>query len=102
MNTALKQARERANLTQVEAAEKAQVSYRAYQNYEAEEREPKVKAAIRIAHTLGTTVEELFGTATSKVQFKDTTRTNGGQQSKEKSPAHAGRGVRGGKKAPCF
>ena len=64
MNTALKKAREHSGLTQVEVAEKANVSYRAYQNYEAEEREPKVSAAIRIAQALGTTVETLFGSAT--------------------------------------
>ena len=64
MNTALKKARERSGLTQVEAAEKANVSYRAYQNYEAEEREPKVSAAIRIARALNSTVEALFGAAT--------------------------------------
>lgn len=64
MNTALKKARECSGLTQVEAAEKANVSYRAYQNYEAEEREPKVSAAIRIARALGSTVEDLFGAAT--------------------------------------
>ena len=64
MNTALKKARERSGLTQVETAAKATVSYRAYQNYEAEEREPKVSAAIRIAQVLDTTVENLFGAAT--------------------------------------
>lgn len=58
-------AREAAGLTQAQAAKKAKVSERMYQGYEYDKNEPRVKAALRIAKVLGTTVEELF-----KVQEK--------------------------------
>lgn len=43
----------------------AQVPERAYQMYEYDDREPRVRAAIRIARALGTTVEDLWGSKQS-------------------------------------
>lgn len=61
LNTALKEARKRIGLTQEEAAKLSDVSYRAYQNYEAEERVPNVHAANRIARAVNSTAEKLWG-----------------------------------------
>lgn len=52
-NTKLIEAREKCGLTQVEVAKKANITERAYQNYEAGERIPRADAAIRIADVLG-------------------------------------------------
>lgn len=60
MNLVLKNAREQVQLSQLEMARKMCISERAYQNYEANKREPKVRLAIRIAEVLNSTVEELF------------------------------------------
>lgn len=60
MNTKLQKAREKAGLTQVEVADKADVSLRAYQQYEHEKRTPRVDIAKLIAQVLNSTVEELF------------------------------------------
>ena len=56
----LKQRREELHLTQQQVADAAKVNIRLYQYYEADEKEPKVKTAIRIADVLKTTVEQLF------------------------------------------
>ena len=48
-------------LTQAQVAEKVGTTARAYQYYEAGEREPSVKTAILIARTVKSTVEKLFG-----------------------------------------
>lgn len=60
----LRAARERSGKTQAQVAEESGVSERAYAYYEYEKREPGVRTAIRIARTLGSTVEDLFGAAT--------------------------------------
>lgn len=60
MNIKLKNAREKLGLTQVEVAEKAQITERSYQRYEAERRVPNVNTAKLIAKALNSTVEELF------------------------------------------
>lgn len=60
LDTKLKQAREKAGLTQVEIAEKVGISIRAYQRYESEKRVPNVYTAKLIAKALNSTVEELF------------------------------------------
>lgn len=60
-NTKLKEAREKCGLTQAQVAEKVGTTARAYQYYEAGEREPSVKTAILIARTVKSTVEKLFG-----------------------------------------
>ncbi len=56
----LKEARKKTGLTQVEVAEKAKISERAYQYYESGERLPDVLTALIIADILNSTVEELF------------------------------------------
>lgn len=56
----LKERREEQGLTQVEVAEKADVSVRLYQRYEAQEVKPSVANALKIASVLKTTVEALF------------------------------------------
>ena len=58
--TTIKQHRLSKGLTQQAAANAVGVVLRLFQYYEAGEREPAVRTAIRIAHILGTTVEELF------------------------------------------
>lgn len=60
-NTKLREAREKCGLTQVQVAEKVGTTARAYQYYEAGEREPSVKTAILIAKAVKSTAEELFG-----------------------------------------
>lgn len=60
MNIKLQSKRKETGLTQVQVAEKAQVSERAYQQYESGERIPKVDTAKLIAKALNSTVEELF------------------------------------------
>lgn len=60
-NTRLIKAHEKCGLTQVNVAEKANITERAYQNYEAGERIPKADVAIRIARAVKSTVEKLFG-----------------------------------------
>lgn len=56
----LKERREKLNLTQQQAADAAKVGLRLYQYYEADQREPKVRTAKKIAEVLNTTVEELY------------------------------------------
>ena len=60
MNTALKNTRENKGLTQVQVAEKAKITERSYQRYEASEQEPNVYIAQRIAKALNTKVEKIF------------------------------------------
>ena len=60
MNTQLREAREKAALTQVQIAKKAGISELAYQRYEAGKRTPNATTAILIAHAVNSTVEELF------------------------------------------
>lgn len=58
--TTIKEHRLSKGLSQQTTANLIGVGIRLYQYYEAGEREPSVRTAIRIAHALGTTVEELF------------------------------------------
>ena len=60
MNRALKAAREKAELTQAQAAKAAKVTESMYQRYEYGKSTPTVYASIRIARALQSTVEELF------------------------------------------
>lgn len=60
MKNNLKQNRIKKGLTQVQVAERAQLSERGYQYIEAGKRVPSVYIALKIAKTLNTTVEELF------------------------------------------
>lgn len=60
LNTKLKKKREKTGLTQVKIANKANISERCYQRYEAGERVPDVLTAKLIAKALNSTVEELF------------------------------------------
>lgn len=62
-NTKLINKRKELGLTQVEVARAARVTTVCYQRYEAGERLPRVDKAILMAHTLNSTVEELFGEA---------------------------------------
>jgi transcriptional regulator with XRE-family HTH domain len=59
-------------MTQVQVARKSRIDIRGYQRYECGEQSPNVKAAIRIARVLGTTVEALFG---DRVQQEQEDRT---------------------------
>lgn len=65
MNTKLRTAREVSGKTQAQVAKEAGISELSYQRYEYGKREPNVLTAIRIAKSLGSTVENLFGAATS-------------------------------------
>lgn len=58
--TKLKTTRNKIGLTQVEVAEKAQISTRRYQDYESGQYSKSIKTAILIAKALGSTVEDLF------------------------------------------
>lgn len=60
MNTKLKTTRQKQGLTQIQVAEKANITTRQYQRYENGERMPKANTAKLIAKTLNSTVEELF------------------------------------------
>ena len=60
-NFKLIKAREKAGLTQVEVADKANITEACYQRYEYGYRIPRADTAILIARALGTTVEMLFG-----------------------------------------
>lgn len=62
----LRAAREASGKTQAQVAKEACVTERMYQYYEADTMEPGVRTAIRIAKTLNSTVEDLFGAATPK------------------------------------
>ena len=79
MNIKLKKAREKTGLTQVQVAQKAKISVRAYQQYEAGKRVPNAVTAILIAKTVNSTVEELFSTqtVTQKQRASQATRCSG-------------------------
>ena len=62
MRENLKKARTEAGLTQKEVARCADITERCYQYYENGDKTPTVDIAIKIARTLGNTVENLFGT----------------------------------------
>ena len=56
----LKKRREELNLTQKQVADASKVNIRLYQYYEANQKDPTVQPALKIAKALKTTVEELF------------------------------------------
>ena len=60
VNIKLKEKREKSALTQMEIAEKANISLMSYQRYETGKRVPNVETAKLIAKILNSTVEELF------------------------------------------
>ena len=60
----LRAVREQSGKTQAQVAKEANISEVAYQMYEYDKREPRVRTAIRIAKALGSSVENLFGAAT--------------------------------------
>lgn len=60
MNTVLKNIREKKGFTQVQVAEKAQISETSYQRIEYGVQNPSLKTAQPIAKTLNSSVEELF------------------------------------------
>ena len=60
-NIRLKEAREKKALTQVEVAQRAGITEVCYQRYESGDRIPRADVAIRIAKTVGRSVEWLFG-----------------------------------------
>jgi DNA-binding XRE family transcriptional regulator len=74
----LRAAREASGKTQKQVAESVNITERSYQYYEADEMEPGVRTAIRLAKALNSTVEDLFGAATPEnaetIQEQDTTR----------------------------
>ncbi len=57
----LKKRREQLALTQKQVAERIEVDYQAYQQYEYGKLIPNAKLACKIARALETTVEELYG-----------------------------------------
>lgn len=63
MNVKLRAARERAGKTQAEVARVVGIREAVYQRYEYGVNEPSVTTALRIARSLGATVEALFGEA---------------------------------------
>lgn len=79
VNIKLKKARKKTGLTQVQIAQKAKISARAYQKYEAGKRVPNATTAILIAQTVNSTVEELFSTptVTQKQRASQATRCSG-------------------------
>ena len=58
---ALKAAREKSGKTQAQVAKESGITEQAYQRYEYDKREPRVRTAIRIARALNGSVEKLFG-----------------------------------------
>lgn len=60
IDTQLKKIREKTGFTQVVVAEKAKITERSYQRYEAGERIPNVRTAQLIAQALNAKVEEIF------------------------------------------
>ena len=54
-------ARKQSSMTRAKVAKEVGVSDRMYQDYELADSEPRARTAIKIARTLGTTVEKLWG-----------------------------------------
>lgn len=67
----LKTAREKSGKTQAQVAKESGIAERMYQRYEYDKSEPGVRTAIRIARTLRSTVEELFGEAQCRAGSSD-------------------------------
>lgn len=64
VNNQLREKRNEVGLTQVEIAEKANISEVSYQRLEYGSRKPSLNTALLIAKILHSTVEDLFGAAT--------------------------------------
>ena len=62
----IKEIREAKGLKQKELAHRAQISVRALQNYEYDERVPDVHIAQRIAQAIDSTIEEIWRKNTTK------------------------------------
>ena len=62
----LVQCRKEAGLTQAQIAIYADITEKAYQNYEAMRREPKLEILIRVADTLGVSLDYLTGRTDKK------------------------------------
>ena len=62
----LLQCRKDAGLTQAQAAIYSDITEKAYQNYEAMRREPKLEILIRIADTFGVSLDYLTGRSNKK------------------------------------
>ena len=62
----LKAAREQSGKTQAQVAKEVGIKEQSYQKYEYDKSTPNVRTAIRIARALDSTVEALFGAATSE------------------------------------
>lgn len=73
MKNNLKNIREKRGITQIQVAQKVQITERGYQYIEAGKRIPNVYLAIKIAKVLNSTVEELFPLSAAEVQFDRTT-----------------------------
>ncbi|MCL1802539.1 MAG: helix-turn-helix domain-containing protein [Eubacteriaceae bacterium] len=72
MRDKLREKRETLGLTQKELAKRSKVSERVYQDYEYGKVTPRYNAMKRIAHVLGSSVEELFGNASDEIQTATT------------------------------
>jgi DNA-binding XRE family transcriptional regulator len=57
----LREARLATGMTQAEVADASKISRRFYVALETEKQEPRVVTAVRLARTLNTTVEKLYG-----------------------------------------
>src|SRR5579871_4139046 len=62
----LRRLREASGLTQGEAADRAGVPFRSYQNWETGVREPRLQALADLASALGVTVDELLKDSPAK------------------------------------
>ncbi len=67
----LRAAREKSGKTQAQVAREVQISEAQYQNIEYDKSTPNVRTAIRIAKAVDSSVEELFGAATSDSSAKE-------------------------------
>lgn len=63
--------RKEAGLTQAQVAIYSDITEKAYQNYEAMRREPKLEILIRIADTFGVSLDYLVGRSEEKTMSKN-------------------------------
>lgn len=64
----LRRLREAAGLTQSQAAQRAGVPFRSYQNWEIGSREPRIDALAAVARALGASVDELLASENAGVK----------------------------------
>ena len=64
------QCRKEAGLTQAQVAIYSDITEKAYQNYEALRREPKLEILVRIADTLDVSLDYLVGRSDEKQYYK--------------------------------